>query len=183
MATEIQSLVLGEFPSSHGSLKAIEGLRAKGFGNMELYSPYPVPEAYELLGIKRSPMPAMILTAGILGGCTGLAMQLFLNGVDYPINIGGKPLLSIPSSIPITFELTILFGALTAFFGLWAVLKLPRLHHPVFELSQFGSSAIDRFWVQIPTPNTELEIARSRQALEGLGATRVELVQPLPGDE
>jgi len=183
MAAHVKSLVLGEFHTREDCLKALRGLRDQGFKGLELYSPYPVPEAYEVLGLNWSPMPPLILAGGLTGGLTGLAMQLYLNGVDYPINIGGKPLFSLPPSIPITFELTVLFGGLTAFFGLWAVLKLPRLHHPVFEVSQFGSSAIDRFWVQIPSEPAELELARAKQALQGAGATRVEMVQPLPGDE
>jgi Protein of unknown function (DUF3341) len=183
MATKMQSLVLGEFHTREDCLKALAGLRDTGFGDLELYSPYPVPEAYELLGIRWSPMPPLILGGALTGMLTGLALQLWCNGIDYPINIGGKPLFSIPPSIPITFELTILFGGLTAFFGLWAVLKLPRLHHPLFEVAQFGSSAIDRFWITIPTTPTELEIARARQALHSMGAGRVELIQPQPGDE
>lgn len=182
MAAKMKSLVLGEFLDPAQTLKALAGLRDKGFADMELYSPYPVPEAYPLLGIKRSPMPALILAGGIIGGCSGLAMQLWMNGIDYPINVGGKPLLSIPSSIPITFELTILFSVLAAFFGLWALLGLPRLHHPVFEAAHFGSAAISRFWVTIPTTPTELELTRTRQALESVGAERVETVHPQPGD-
>jgi hypothetical protein len=183
MAAHLKSLVLGEFQTREKCLEALQGLRDQGFKDLELYSPYPVPEAYDLLGLKWSPMPPMILAGGLTGTITALWMELYLNGVDYPINIGGKPLLSIPPSIPIAFELTVLFGGLTAFFGLWAVLKLPRLHHPVFEVAQFGSGAIDRFWVQIPTEPAELEIARARQALQTAGADRVEMVQPLPGDE
>jgi len=183
MRSKLKSLVLGEFHTREGCLKALAGLRDGGFTNLDLYSPYPLPEAYDLLGLTWSPMPPLILTGGLTGALTGLAMQLYLNGVDFPLNIGGKPLLSIPPSIPITFELTVLFGGLTAFFGLWAVLKLPRLHHPLFEVSNFGSAAINRFWITIPTEPTELEIARARQALQTAGAERVEMVQPQPGDE
>jgi hypothetical protein len=181
MASKTHSLVLGEFYETKPCLSAMRSLREKGFFDMELYSPYPVAEAFEILGIRWSPMPMLILIAGIVGGSTGLAMQLWCNGIDYPLNVGGRPLLSIPTSIPITFELTILFGALTAFFGLWAVLRLPRLHHPVFEASQFGSAAVNHFWVQLPV-SSELEVARTKQALESLGAKRVEVVQPQPGD-
>ena len=178
---KIHSLLAGEFRTPKECLAAAKGLREKGFEGLDVYSPYPLEDAYEVLGIRWSPMPPLILAGGLTGALTGLSMQLWCNGIDFPINIGGKPLLSYPPSIPITFELTVLFGGLTAFFGLWAVLKLPRLHHPLFEMSKFGSSVIDRFWITIPAPS-ELDIARARQALEGAGAGRVEVVQPLPGD-
>lgn len=183
MANQEQSLVVGEFETAEAALQAIKSLKAKGVRDLEMYSPYPVHEAYEELGLGRSPMPALILTGGIIGGISGLALQLWANGYAFPINIGGKPLYSIPSSIPITFETTILLGGLTAFFGLWAVLKLPRLHHPVFEAGHFGSAAINHFWLSIPTSPTELEVARARQALEGVGAKRVETVHAEAGDQ
>jgi hypothetical protein len=182
MAKKTQSLLAAEFRTPKECLKALAQMRDGGFHGLELYSPYPIPEAYELLGLNWSPMPPLILAGAVTGGLTGLAMQLWCNGIDFPINIGGKPLLSIPPSIPITFELTVLFGGLTAFFGLWAVLKLPRLHHPLFEVARFGSAAIDRFWITVPATPTELEIARARQALESAGAGRVELIQPQPGE-
>src|SRR5277367_6637742 len=102
MAIKLKSLVLGEFHTREGCLKALAGLRDGGFKDLDLYSPYPLPEAYDILGLTWSPMPPLILTGGLTGLLTGLAMQLYLNGVDFPINIGGKPLFSIPPSIPIT---------------------------------------------------------------------------------
>jgi hypothetical protein len=182
MAKITHSLVAAEFKTSKACLAALTQLKDGGFKDLELYSPYPLEEAYDILDLHWSPMPPLILGGGITGALTGLSMQLWCNGIDFPINIGGKPLLSIPPSIPITFELTILLGGLTAFFGLWAVLKLPRLHHPLFEVSQFGSASIDRFWVTIPAQPTEIDIARTRKALETAGADRVEVVQPQPGD-
>ncbi len=183
MATKEQSLVVGEFETADAAVRAIKALKSKGVRELELYSPYPVHEAYEELGIHHSPMPALILTGGITGCLAGLALQLWANGIAYPLNIGGKPLFSIPASIPVAFETTILLSGLTAFFGLWAVLKLPRLHHPVFEVGQFGSAAINHFWLSIPTVPSELEVARARQALEGAGATRVETVHAEEGDQ
>jgi hypothetical protein len=183
MANNEQSLVVGEFETADAAVQAIRALKGKGVRDLEMYSPYPVHEAYEALELPRSPMPALILTGGITGCLGGLALQLWANGIEYPINIGGKPLFSIPACIPVTFECTILLCGLTAFFGLWAVLKLPRLHHPVFEVGAFGSAAINHFWLSIATAPTELDVARARQALEGAGAKRVETVAGEAGDQ
>jgi hypothetical protein len=183
MATQELALVLGEFETAHAALHAIEGLKSKGIKQMELYSPYPVPEAYDLLEIPKSPMPKLILGGGITGLLSGFALQGWCNGIDYPINVGGKPLFSVPMMIPICFELTVLLGGLSAFFGLWALLKLPRPHHPLFEIGKFASSSIDRFWLSIATPPDELDMARARQALEAVGAKRVEQVEAEEGDQ
>jgi hypothetical protein len=183
MATIEKSLVLGEFHTPKDALHAIETVKAKGLHDLELYSPYPIPEAYDLLEIKKSIMPKLILGGGLSGTLGGLALQLWCNGISFPINIGGKPILSIPSSIPIAFETTVLLSGLTAFFGLWAVLKLPRLHHPVFEVSRFGSTAVDHCWLSIATDPNELNLTRARQALEGAGAKRVETIAGEEGDQ
>jgi hypothetical protein len=180
--TDAHTLILGEFPSAHTSVEAITGLREKGFGELELHSPYPVPEAYEALGLGRSPMPLIILIGGLTGAVTAILLQWFCNAYDYPIIVGGKPMVSWPSYVPICFELTVLFASLSGFFGLWALIGLPRPHHPVFEAAQFGSSSIDGFWVSITTEENELEVARAKAALESLGARNVDTVRSEAGE-
>ncbi len=175
--TDAHTLILGEFPSAHRSVEAITDLRKKGFEQLELYSPYPVPEAYEALGLKRSPMPLIILIGGLTGTVSAVLLQWYCNAYDYPLNIGGKPLFSWPAYIPICFELTVLFASLSGFFGLWGLIGLPRPHHPVFEAPRFGSSSIDRFWVSITTEENDLEVARAKAALESLGAQKVDTVR------
>jgi hypothetical protein len=171
------ALVLGEFPTADSSVEALTALRDKGFRELDLHSPYPVPEAYEALHLRRSPMAMIMLIGGLTGTVTAILLQWFCNAYDYPIIIGGKPMVSWPAYVPIIFELTVLFSSLSGFFGLWAVIGLPRPHHPVFEAAQFQSSTIDSFWVSIETEENELEVARARSALEGLGANKVDTVR------
>jgi hypothetical protein len=176
------TLVLGEFPTAHSSVEAITCLRQKGFSELELHSPYPVPEAYDALGLKRSIMPFIMLIGGLSGACTAVLMQWFCNAYDYPLIIGGKPLVSWPAYVPILFELTVLFASLSGFIGLWALIGLPRPYHPVFEVPHFESSTLDGFWVSITTEAGELEVARAKSALEGLGAKRIDAVQSEAGE-
>jgi len=180
--TGAHTLVLGEFATAHGSVEAITSLRQKGFQELELHSPYPVPEAYEALGLKRSPMPLIMLAGGLTGTVSAVLLQWFCNAYDYPIIIGGKPLFSWPAYIPICFELTVLFASLSGFFGLWAILGLPRPYHPVFEAPHFGSASNDAFWVSITTEENELEVARAKAALESLGAHKVDTVRSEAGE-
>ena len=179
---QAHTLILGEFPSAHSSIEAITGLKKSGFHELELHSPYPVPEAYEALGLKRSPMPLFILIGGLTGATTAILMQWYCNVYSYPIIVGGKTMLSWPAYIPICFELTVLFASLTGFIGLWALIGLPRPHHPVFEVPHFESSSIDGFWVSITTPESELEVARAKAALEGLGAKKIDTVRSEAGE-
>ena len=180
--THAHTLILGEFPTAHRSVEAITDLRGKGFRELELHSPYPVPEAYAALELKRSPMPLIMLAGGLTGTVTAVLLQWFCNAYDYPIIVGGKPLVSWPAYIPICFELTVLFAALSGFFGLWGLLGLPRPYHPVFEIPRFESSTIDGFWVSITTEENELEVARAKAALEGLGAKHVDTVRSEAGE-
>jgi hypothetical protein len=121
-----------------------------------------------------------MLVGGLTGAATAILMQWFCNAYDYPLIIGGKPLISWPAYVPICFELTVLFASLSGFFGLWAVIGLPRPHHPVFEAPQFTSVSIDSFWVSITTAENDLEVARAKAALEGLGAKKVDTVREGP---
>jgi Protein of unknown function (DUF3341) len=175
--THAHTLILGEFSTAHSSVEAITSLRQKGFEELELYSPYPVPEAYEALSLKRSPMALIMLIGGLTGTASAILLQWFCNAYDYPIIIGGKPMVSWPAYVPICFELTVLFASLSGFFGLWALIGLPRPYHPVFEVPHFGSSSIDGFWVSIAAEENELEVARAKAALEGLGAKKVDTVR------
>ena len=140
---------LAEFGDEHALLEAIHGCRAAGFRKMEAYTPLPVHEVWEALGHK-SPLTKLVLGGGILGALFGFGMQYYASVIHYPLNIGGRPMNSWPSFIVITFEMTILFAALTAVFGMLALNGLPRPHHPVFDVPEFENASRDRFFLLIP---------------------------------
>src|ERR1051325_11143079 len=101
----------------------------EGFRKMDAYTPFPVEGLSEELGIHHSPMPAIVLTGGLIGGLGGAFMQWGSSVLLYPLNIGGRPFNSWPSFVVITFELTILFAGLFGVFGMLAVNGLPKPHH------------------------------------------------------
>lgn len=135
-----------EFVQPDQLVKAARLLRAKGFRKMEAYTPYPIEELDEIL-YKFNPLPAMVFAGGALGAATAWIMQYYIAAIDYPINVGGRPLYSWPSFIVITFELTILFAACTAFFGTLALCGFPRPNFPMFNLERFKSASRDRFFL------------------------------------
>lgn len=167
--------VLAELGGPEALVGAVRRCRELGLRGIDAHSPYPVHGLDEALGLGRSRIPALCLAGGLAGAGGGYLMQWYLNGIDFPINVGGRPLHSAPAFIPITFELGILLGALAVFFGLMAILGLPRLHHPVFEAESFRSATLDAFWLSAEVDAAQAEAAA--ESLRALGARRVEVVR------
>ena len=140
---------MAEFESPTALAAAAREVREKGYRRVEAYSPFPIEEVNEALGLHHNRLPMLVLMGGILGGLTGYLMQYYLAVVDFPINVGGRPLHSWPSFIIITFELTILFAALTTVLGLLGLCGLPMPYHPVFNVPRFALASRDRFFLCI----------------------------------
>ncbi len=155
--------------------KLVEAARATvdaGYRKFEAYSPYPIKELNEIVpGF--NPLPAIVLAGGVLGGFTAWIMQWYIAAIDFPINVGGRPLYSWPSFVPITFELTVLFASLAAFFGALAICGLPCLHHPVFNLQDFGRVSNDRFMLCIESRDVKFSADQTAEFLEQFEPLRV----------
>jgi len=176
-----RAFTLAQFKDSNALLRAGEAVRAGGFADVDAHVPYPVDGMEEALGIKKSRVPLITLVCGLGGASLGYLMQFWMNSVDWAINVGGRPPHSPPSFIPITFESGILIGSFGAFFGLWILSKLPRLHHPAFELAEFRSATIDRFWLSVGTALDDTEARRKLESqLTSLGAELVKHVEGEP---
>jgi Alternative complex III, ActD subunit len=148
MRTPIYGL-MAEFESPTALAAAARRVREKGYRKVEAYSPFAIEEVNEALGLHQNRLPLIVLCGGILGGLTGYLMQYYVAVIDFPLNIGGRPLHSWPSFIIITFELTILFAALSTVLGLFGLCGLPMPYHPVFNVSRFAFASRDRFFICI----------------------------------
>jgi hypothetical protein len=124
---------------------------------MDAYTPFPVEELNEALGLERTGVPAIVLIGGITGAALGYLMQYYIAVIDYPLNIGGRPLHSWPAFIPVTFELTILCAGLFAVLGMLALNGLPMPHHPVFNAPRFALASRDRFFLCIEAADPKFE--------------------------
>jgi ActD protein len=109
---------------------------------------------------------------GVVGG---YSLLYWCSAVAYPINVGGRPLHSAPAFIPITFELGILFSALTAFFGVLAYMGYPRLYHPVFESAGFRRASTDQFWISVQLVGDD-DRHQLENELKSLGAQETDFV-------
>jgi len=170
-----RAYVVAEFAAEAPLLAAARALRDQGHADLDLHSPVPLHGAEEALGLKRSVVPLIALVLGVAGAITGYLMQWWMVGVDFPINVGGRPPHSAPAFIPVTFELGVLFSALGIFFGLFKLWGMPRLHHPVFEVEAFRSASVDGLWLSAAVLPDRVPAVTA--ALTALGARQVEIVE------
>ena len=170
--------LIAEFDNPEALVAAAHRAFAEGFRKMDAYSPFPVEGLAEALGFHRTRVPLIVLSGGILGCLGGFFLQYWLAVIDYPINVGGRPLNSWPSFIPVTFELTILIAALSAFFGVLALNGLPMPYHPVFNVERFELASRNRFFLLIEAADLRFDSAGTRRFLENIGSHGVYEVEP-----
>ncbi len=160
--------LLAEFDSPDKLLEAARRAREHGYERLDAFTPFPVEGLAEAVGAADHRLPALVLAGGILGALGGYGMQLYAAAVDYPLDIGGRPLNSWPAFIPITFELTVLIAALFAFFGVFILNGLPRPHHPVFDVPAFARASRDRFFLCLEARSRQFDVPVARSFLKSL---------------
>jgi Alternative complex III, ActD subunit len=169
--------LMAEFLSAEELLEATEHVAGAGYREIDAYSPFPIEGLAEAIGFHRTILPVLVFCGGLLGTCTGFLLQWWPNVIGYPQNIGGKPLDSWPAFIPITFELTILFAALTTTFGMIALNGLPAPYHPVFNVERFAHASKDSFFLLIKSADPKFDAERTRQFLAELNPLEVSEVE------
>ena len=168
--------LLAEFESPDELLQAVRRARMAGYRKMDAYTPFPVEHLADELGFRRSALPLIVLIGGLVGCAGGFLLQYWISAIDYPLNIGGRPLNSWPAFIPVTFELTILVAALAAVLGMLALNGLPMPYHPLFNSPRFALASRNRFFLCIESsdPRFDREVtARFLSELNAKGVTEV----------
>jgi hypothetical protein len=145
---------------------------------MDAYTPFPVHGLSAALGRRRTRLPLLTLLGGLLGAAVGYGMQYYASVISYPLNVGGRPYHSWPAFLPITFELAVLFGAFFSLLGMFALNGLPMPYHAVFNVPRFDLASRSRFFLCIEARDPLFSPDRTRQFLEGLGASGVYEVEP-----
>jgi len=143
--------LMAEYDSAEALVAAAQAARDAGYRQAEAYAPYAIDGLAEALGARRSRIPAFTLVGGIVGGLVGYFLQWYGAVVSYPEEIGARPLHSWPMFVPVTFEMTILLAAFTAFFAALLGNGLPRLAHPVFDAPDFDLTTRNRFFLCLLT--------------------------------
>jgi len=165
--------LIAEYASEKQLISACRHVRSLGYQQVEAYTPEPVHRLSQLLGFRQSILPAVVLICGLAGAGAAYLMQWYSATIHYPLNIGGRPLHSWPSFIPLTFECGILGGAVGGFIALLALNRLPRLHHPVFSVVNFERASLDRFFLCVRGNDPAFEHRAVQRALEQTGPVQV----------
>lgn len=171
---------LAEFKDPAALLHAAEKTRKEGYQQFDCHSPFPIHGMDEAMGLKRSPLGWMVGIMALSGGALGMAFQGWTSAVAYPLIISGKPFFSFQAFVPVTFGLAVLLGAITAFFGMLVLNRLPQPWHPVFFSEQFSKVTNNGFILAIEATDQKFDIEQTVAFLTSIGGENIEL---LKGDE
>ncbi|HUE69726.1 MAG TPA: DUF3341 domain-containing protein [Pirellulaceae bacterium] len=160
--------LLAEFEHPEELLAAAAAAHDAGYRRVEAYTPIPLPGLTEALGTVPTQLPRLTLLGGLAGAAAGYALQYWVSVIEYPLNVGGRPLHSWPAFLPIVFELAILGASLTAVLGMLALNGLPRPHHPLFAVPEFRLASRDRFFLCIESRDAKFDLAQTREFLSAL---------------
>jgi len=165
--------LMAEFDTPTELVDAARQVRDAGYKKTDAFSPFPLHEIDEALGIRRSILPYLVFGGGIAGLLAGLGLQWFTHVFEYPIIVGGRPHFSLPAFIPPAYELTILFAAFTAVFGMLFLNGLPQPYHPVFNVERFALATREKFFLLIEAKDELYNYDKTRKFMESLNPQEV----------
>ena len=148
--------IVAEFDDPTGLVEAARQAREAGYKRFDAYSPYPIKDLDRIVPGPNY-VPLIVLIGGLLGAGGAWLLEFYVAAIEYPINVGGRPLNSWPSFIPIVFEMTVLLAASGAFFGTLALCGFPRPNFPLFNLQEFANVTSDRFFLCIESADPVFE--------------------------
>ena len=169
--------VIAEFEGPNELVHAARKVYEQGYRRINGYSPYPIEELSEAIGFTHTSLPLIVFIGGVLGGLAGFFMQYWMEVIDYPLNVGGKPFNSWPAFIPITFECTVLAAAFSAVLGMLILNKLPQPYHPVFNTPNFALATNDRFFLAVEANDPKFDHDKVESLLRSLNALEVSDVE------
>jgi hypothetical protein len=169
--------LLAEFSDPGALLHAAEAVREEGYRHFDTYSPFPIHGMDDAMGLGNSKVGYFAFGGGLTGCAAAYLLQWWTGAVDYPINISGKPFFAVEPSVPIMFELTVLFAAFGAVAGMLALNGLPRPYNPLFYSDRFEGASDDRFFLHIAASDDQFDAEDTAETLRRIGALHIELVQ------
>ena len=174
--TEDQGKLAGyvaEFPSTTALMKAASETRDAGFKAFDCYVPFPVHGIDEAMGIKPTRLPYIVVVCAAIGATIAVLLQWYTNAFDYKYIISGKPFFSIPASVPIVFELTVLFSAFGALLGMFALNKLPQFYNRLFMIDPFLKATSSGFFLGIESEDPKFHEEHTKDFLTSLGSKAI----------
>ena len=169
--------ILAKFDTPADIMHAAERVRDAGYKAWDVITPFPIHGMDAAMGLRRSLVPRFTIIGGTIGFIAGMSMVFITNASDlslpfnitgYQILIGGKPLFSPHFAFPVSYEMTILFSAFAAIFGMFVLNKLPMHYHPFLKIENIAEASDDKFFLYIEKDDPQFDEAKTRAFVEGL---------------
>ncbi len=161
------NIAVGVFPEPQSALAAAGTLKGAGFATPELMSPIPLEGVEEVLGEKKSVIKRFSLFGAVIGGLSGFALAAG-TAVLYLHPTGGRPIITFPPYLIITYEMIILFGIVFTVLGFFISARLPAIRNRVYV----PEAAVDKFAVTVACDNEE-HFERAATILREAGAEEI----------
>jgi hypothetical protein len=169
--------LLAEYGTTERIVGAAKTLHAAGYKHFEAHSPFPIHGMDRAMGLKDSRLGWIVLACGLLGVSSAWLLMYWTDAIDYPLIIGGKPPGSLPSMIPVMFELTVLLSTFGAVVGMFALNRLPKHNDPLFESERFGAFSSDKFFISVEARDPKFDVEETRALLETTGPEAIEVIE------
>lgn len=174
MKTAHVSGLMAEFSTAAQLLDAARRTRDAGLDvNIQAYSPCPIEGLDAVLDLGRGRVALFTLLGGLGGGLATFALECYSAVYDYPLNVGGRPLLSWPAFLPPALEMTLAGAAVCGIVAMLIESRLPRLYHPIFDVKGFERSSSDRFFLLLSASEATFKARAVRDFLESLSPRSV----------
>ncbi|MEO8096535.1 MAG: DUF3341 domain-containing protein [Acidobacteriota bacterium] len=168
---------MGAFHTPDALVEAGKKIYAMGYRKLDTMTPFPVHGIDDAIGIPRSKLGWIVVCFAMLGLLAAQGLMYYVGVINYPLIIGGKPLFDFTFTIPVTFELTVLFGGISAMVGIFALNGLPQLYHPSMKYKQFHRTSDDLFVLVVEADDPQFDARQTAIDLHAVGAQDVEVVE------
>lgn len=165
--------LMAEFETAGELVAAARRTREAGFKNFDAYTPFPIHELDDAMDLHDNRVALFTLIGGLIGCVGGFSLASWVQAVALPLNIGGRPLISAPMYIPITFECTVLIGGLTAAISMILMNGMPSPYHPVFNVERFADASRSKFFLCIESDDPKFDRQATAGFLESLGPEEI----------
>ena len=172
----MRTALLIEFDTPLALAGAARVLRERGMSALDAYVPYSTEEVRDALAHPPSRLPVTVFVAALFGAGAAYALEWYTTAHLYPLDVGGRPPHMPLAYVPITFEMGVLAASATAFVAVLVLGKLVALWDPVFEIPDFGTASVDRFWLRVDDEGS-LDPEAVRDAVSHLSPRRHVLLE------
>ena len=156
-------VLINIFEHENDIIGATDAARSQGYKILDVFTPYPVHGLDGAQGLKPSKLPWICLGLGLTGAAAKLWYQIWTSATSWPVNVGGKPLMSVPAFVPVTFEVMVLFAGIGTVLAFLFVSKLRPGKTPTFV---FDRVTDDKFYLVLEETDAAFEVQKIRMMFE-----------------